>query len=191
MVGTVFEHPIDDGVGGVEHDELGFGLGAAALGRNRHFDRVAANQLDRDDGRSVVFGVGPLAGRIGQDGGAQLVVGVEIGAAHALVDQILQLLGLLAGGRLKAHVHADLEKDGDDACVLTDGTMSLGAHAAVDQQLGDGVLGRGRLLALVGLGQTGDEVFRVVVADVLQRTGDAGNKIFLSNDGHDGSSCTL
>ena len=62
--------------------------------------------------------------------------------------------------------------------------MALGAHAAVDEDLRHGVSGGGGLLALVGLGEAGDVVDRVVVADVLQRAGDAGDEIFLADDGH-------
>ena len=39
--GDGLEDPVDDGVGGVEHDELGFGLGAAALGRDGDVDIAA------------------------------------------------------------------------------------------------------------------------------------------------------
>jgi hypothetical protein len=41
-------------------------------------------------------------------------------------------------------------KHGDDAGVLADRAVAFGAHARVDQDLGDGVLGRRRFLALVG-----------------------------------------
>jgi hypothetical protein len=65
--------------------------------------------------------------------------------------------------------------------------VSFGAHAAVDEDLRNGIFGRVRLLALVGFGQAGDVVHRVVVADVLQRAGDACDEVFLANDGHEGS----
>jgi hypothetical protein len=53
------------------------------------------------------------------------------------------------------------------------GRWPVGAHLAVGQDLRDRVLGGGALLALVGAGQVGDVVGGVVVADVLQRVGDA------------------
>jgi hypothetical protein len=57
--------------------------------------------------------------------------------------------------------------------------VAFGAHARVDQDLGDGVLrGRG-LLALVGGGKVPDVVHRVVVADVLQGVGDGLDEVFL------------
>ncbi len=40
-------------------------------------------------------------------------------------------------------VHADLDEGGDDAGVLADGTVAFGAHAGVDEDLRDGVLGGG------------------------------------------------
>jgi hypothetical protein len=70
-------------------------------------------------------------------GCAQLVVRMVIGATHAFVDHVLDA----HGGVVPAHVHADLEEDGDDAGVLADRPVALGTHARVDQDLRDGVLG--------------------------------------------------
>ena len=42
-------------------------------------------------GGGVVFGVVALAGGVGLERGAELVVGVEIGAAHAFVDHLLHV----------------------------------------------------------------------------------------------------
>src|SRR5690606_24736090 len=162
------EHPVDDGVGGIEHHELALGLRAAALGRDDHVHLVARHDLDVDHGRGVVAGVQALAGRVGQDRGAQLVVRVVVGAAHALVDHVLHAHGRV----VPAHVHADLQEHGDDAGVLADRAVAFGAHARVDQDLRHRVLGRGRFLALPGGGEVADVVDRVVVADVLQRVGD-------------------
>jgi hypothetical protein len=62
--------------------------------------------------------------------------------------------------------------------------MALGAHARVDEDLRDGVLGGVRLLDLVGAREVGDVVNRVVEADVLQRVGYAADYVVLANDGH-------
>jgi hypothetical protein len=62
--------------------------------------------------------------------------------------------------------------------------MALGAHARVDQDLRHRVLRRGRLLQLPGAGQVGDEVLRVVVADVLKGIGDGLDEIGLLDGGH-------
>ena len=183
--GDGFEHPLDDGVGGVEHDEFAFGFGASALGGDGDVDFVAFDEFDVDDGGGVVFGVLAGAGGVGEERGAELVVGIEIGAADAFVDHFLEVEGgLLAVGAFEADVHADFDEDVDDAGVLADGAMALGAHAAVDEDLRHGVFGGVGLLALVGLGEAGDVVGGVVVADVLQRAGDAGDEIFLADDGH-------
>ena len=107
-----------------------------------------------------------------------MLSGFEVGAAHALVDHLLH-----RQRRVPAHVHADLEEHHGDAGVLADRAVALGAHARVDQNLGDGVLGGRALLALVGCGQRLDVVDRVVVADVLEGVGDALDEIFLTDGG--------
>ena len=45
--GDGFEDPVDDGVGGVEHGELGFGFGAAAFGCDGDVDVAAGDQSRR------------------------------------------------------------------------------------------------------------------------------------------------
>ena len=102
-----------------------------------------------------------------------------VGLAHAFVDHLLdrQL-------RIPAHIHTDLQEHGDDAGVLADRPVTLGAHARIDQDLGDGVLGCGRFLALVGLRQILDVVHRMEIADVLQRIGYGLHEIGLTDGGH-------
>src|SRR5690606_3995375 len=84
------------------------------------------------------------------------------------------------------HVHPDLQEDVDDAGVLADRAAAFRAHARVGQDLRDRVLGRWRLFALVGAGQVGDVVGGVVVADVLQGSGDAFNEIVVADGRHGG-----
>ena len=81
-----------------------------------------------------------------------LLSGLVVGAAHAFIRS--------GSSReaVPAHVHADLEEHVDDAGVLADGAVAFGAHARVGQDLRDGVLGGGALLALIGAGQVGDVV---------------------------------
>ncbi len=62
--------------------------------------------------------------------------------------------------------------------------MALGAHAGVDEDLGDGVLGGGGLLVLVGAGEVGDVVGGVVEADVLECVGYAADYVVLADGGH-------
>jgi hypothetical protein len=62
--------------------------------------------------------------------------------------------------------------------------VPFGAHAAVGENLGDGVLGRRALLALVGGAERLDVVERVIVADVLEGVGDALDEVFLLDSGH-------
>jgi len=96
----------------------------------------------------------------------------------------LQVHLLLAGRGFKAHIHAHFHKSVHNARVLADGPVALGAHAAVDQNLRNRVFGGMRLFALVRFGQASDVVYRMVVADVLQRARNTRNKIFLPDDGH-------
>ena len=88
--GDGLEDPVDDGVGGVEHDELGLGLAAAALGCDGYVDGVARDEGDFDDAGCVVDCVLAGEGGVAEDGAAQLVVGVEPGAADAFVADLLQ-----------------------------------------------------------------------------------------------------
>ncbi len=146
--GTVFSTHSTIESDGFSIDELRLRLRAAALGRDVHINLVAGHDRHVHHGRRIVLGVLARAGRIGQDAGAQLVVLVQIGAAHAFVHHVLD-----AHGRVPLHVHADLQEDGHDAGVLADGAMAFGAHARVDQDLRDGVARRRRLLLLVGARQ--------------------------------------
>jgi hypothetical protein len=57
--------------------------------------------------------------------------------------------------------------------------VAFGTHAAVGEDLGDGILGGRALLALVGGAERLDVVERVVVADVLECVGDALDEVFL------------
>jgi hypothetical protein len=88
---------------------------------------------------------------------------------------------------LEAHVHADLQEDVDDAGVLADRPVALGAHLRIGEDLGDRVLGGRPLLELVGAGEVGDVVGGVVVRDVLQRRGDAVDEIGVADRGGHGS----
>jgi len=63
--------------------------------------------------------------------------------------------------------------------------VAFRAHARIGEDLRDGVLGCGRLLALVRATERADVVDRVVVRDELQRVGNALNQIRLL-DGNDG-----
>ena len=82
--GDSLEHPVDDGVGRIQHDEFRLGLGASAFGGDDDFDRVAGNDRHVDDGGRVVIGVRAFAGGIGEYAGAQLVVLMQVGAANTL-----------------------------------------------------------------------------------------------------------
>src|SRR3546814_9087917 len=102
---------------------------------------------------------------------------MEIGAAHAFVDDLLG-----AAGSVEAAVHAPLDEDGDDAGVLTDRPMPLGAHAAVRQYLRHRILGGGRHLAGIGRAQSADIIHRVEIADILESVGDRLDQIVLADD---------
>src|SRR5271157_2440869 len=112
---------------------------------------------------TIVLGVLARSGGIGQHAGAQLVVLMEIRAAHTFIDHVLD-----THGGVPLHVHADLEEDAHDAGVLADGAMAFRAHARVDQDLRDSVARRGRLLLLVRARHAANEIGRMIVGNVLQ-----------------------
>ena len=176
--GDLLDHPVDDIVAGIHHLELGLVLAAAALRRDVDRDRVAGHHLDREDAGRVVARVAAREGGIGEDRGAQFVVGVVVGAAHAFIDDVLQ-----GAGRIEAAVLAPFDEHIDDAGVLADRAVPFGAHPAVGQDLRDRVLRRRALFRLVGIAQRADIIHRVVIADELQRVGDAVDQIVLA-DGH-------
>ncbi|MNE37384.1 hypothetical protein D3C80_1312330 [compost metagenome] len=174
------EHPVDDRVGRVEHGHLRLVLGAAALGRHVHFHGVARDDGVVDDRRGVVLGVFTSACRVGQDRGTQDVFRQVVGAAHAFVDHVVQ-----AHGRaIPAHVHTDAHEHGNDTGVLADRAVASGAHARVDQNLGDGVTCSRRLFTQIGLMHGLDEVNGVVVRNELQGVGNALNQVVLLDHGH-------
>jgi hypothetical protein len=106
---------------------------------------------------------------------------MRVAAAHTLVDHV----GDAHGRAVPPHVHADLHEHRHDARVLADGPVAFGAHAAVGENLRDRVLRRGALFEFIGAAERLDVVERMVVADVLQRVGNALDQVFLFDDGHD------
>ena len=173
------QHPVHDRVGRVEHGQLRLVLGAAALGRTDDLDLVAGDDFVVHHGRGVVLAVLALAGWIEKHRGAQLVVRIEVGAAHAFVHHFLH-----AQGGVPAHVHADLEEDHGNPGVLADRAVAFGAHARVGQDLRDGVTCGGAFLALPGFAERLDVVERMVVADELEGVGDGLDEVFLADGGH-------
>ncbi len=133
-----------------------------------------------DDRRRVVLGVLPGACRVSKDGGTQDVFRQVVGAPYALVDHVVEA----QGGAIPAHVHADLDENGDDAGVLADRTMPRGAHARVDQDLRHRVAGSRRLFAQVRLVHGLDEVDGVVIGNELQSVGNALYQVVLLDQGH-------
>jgi hypothetical protein len=124
MVGTVFTTQSRMLSDGVEHRHLRLVLRTATLGSDGHLESVARHQLHVDHRRGVVTGVAARAGRVGQHRAAQQVVGVGVGAAHPFVDHLGD-----AERPLPAQLHADLQKDVDDAGVLADRAVALCAEA--------------------------------------------------------------
>src|SRR3546814_11973273 len=78
---------------------------------------------------------------------------MHIGLADAFVDHVLKT----HGRAIPAHIHADLYKDSDDSGVLTDRSVTPGAHAAVGEDLSDRVLGGGAWFGVLGRAQRTDK----------------------------------
>src|SRR3546814_14045901 len=78
----------------------------------------------RSRGRRVVLRIHPPERWSGEDRGAERVLGIAIGTPHALVDHRLE-----APVRLQPAILPPFHEDGDDARVLADRPVPLGAHA--------------------------------------------------------------
>ena len=137
-------HPIGHRGGGREVGEAGLVLGPAPLGGHRHGHAVARYQLGMDHGRRIVARVATVAQRVSDHGGAQRIVGVGIGAADAVVHELLQ-----GPSAVDPRPHADLDEGIDHARILADRTTAEGRHAGVDEDLADRIPG-GRT-GLVGM----------------------------------------
>ena len=143
-----FEDPVHHRVTWVEHDHFAFILRAAALGGHGDFNGVAWNNLRKDDGWRIVFGVFSQKFGVCDNAGTQRVVRMVVSLANAFVNGVIET----AREAFPTDVHAHLEKDIDDAGVLANGAVSGGAHFAVRQNLGNRVFGRRALLAFVSAG---------------------------------------
>ena len=171
--------PVHDRITRVEHRKLRFILGAAALRRQLHLDRITGHDLVVHDGRRVVTRVLARERRVGHDRRAQHVVGLQVGASHAFVHHLLD-----RHRGVPTHVHADLEKHHHDPGILADRAMPFGAHARVGEDLRDRVFGGRALLLLVGVAQRMDVVQRMKVRDVLERVGDGLDEVRLGDGRH-------
>ena len=182
-VRNLFEHPVDDAVRRDEHGELGLVFRAAALRGDRDLDLVARDDLPMDDGGGVVLRV--LAGEFRRvhRGEAQDVFGAGVGTAHAFVDGVLNR----AREAFPTDVHADLHEDDGKTGVLADRTVADLAEAGVFENLADRILRGGAFLAGIGRGHVTEEVGGMVVADVLEGSGDALDEVVLLD--HRGHGC--
>src|SRR5581483_818939 len=153
-------------------------LRAPALRGNLDLDLVPGNELHADHGGGVVLRVPAAEIRLVQHRGAQLVFRIEVGAAHALVDRLLEIV------EVQAHPGADLQEHVDDAGVLADRAMAFRAHPRIGEDLRDRVLRRRRLLALVGAAERADVIGGVVIRNKLQRVRDALHQVFRAEDRH-------
>ena len=128
--GYGLDYPVHDAVGGIQHGETGFRLRAAALGGDMHAHLVPRHRLHMYNRRRVVAGIPAAAGGVIEYGCAQYVIGMGIGAVHAFVDHVGD-----AHAGLPLHIHSYADEHRDDAGVLADGTMALGAKAGINQDL--------------------------------------------------------
>src|SRR5690606_37539361 len=78
------------------------------------------------------------------------------------------------------HFHENRHNPG----VLANGTMPLGTHTGVDEDLSHGILGCRRLFPQIGLMHGLDEINGVIVGNKLQRISHAIDQIILTNDDH-------
>ena len=82
------------------------------------------------------------------------------------------------------HFHPDLDENGNDPRILTNGAMAHGTHSRIDENLRHCIF-RGRvLLNLPGAMDSLNKIKRVVVGNELQGIGDAINQILLFDHRH-------
>src|SRR6185437_16380870 len=124
-------------------------------------------------------GIAPRTGWVGEDGGAEFVIRIQISAAHTLIDHLLY-----SHLSVPAHIHADLQEHRYDAGVLAYRAMALGAHARVDQNLRHGIARGGRFLQLIRASEITNVVRRMIVADVLECVGHALDEVVLPDCRH-------
>jgi hypothetical protein len=143
---------------------------------------IESHHLDVQHARRIVLGVAAGESGVGQHRGAQFVVGVQIRQPHAFIDDLLQR----SAGVVKPAIHTPFDEDVDDAGILADRAVPLGAHPAVGQDLRDRILGGGALLGLIRFAERTDIIHRVIERDELQRVGHALDQIGFADDGgHD------
>ncbi len=140
---------------------------------------LPGDELDVHDGRRVVAGVLPGEQRVRDDRGAQPIVGSQRSrgarlhppspAGRAFVSQRTPMPAFT--NTLTMPVSWQI------------GRRPFGAHARIRQDLGDGVLCRGRLLARVGAAEVLDVVGGVVVGDELQGVSDALHEVGFTDQG--------
>ena len=128
---------------------------------------------------SVVPSIFALAIGIAKNRGTQYIVWVGVGLTHTLIDHIRE-----AHIPLPLHVHADPDKHRDNAGVLADRTVTHGAHARIDQNLSHGVFRCLGLFAVIGLFYRLNKIHRMIVGNILQRVGNAVDKVLLANNSH-------
>jgi hypothetical protein len=172
-------HPVDDGIRRVEHRQLGLVLGAAALGRHAHVHRIAGHHLHVDHRRRVVAGVAACPCGIVEYRGAQHVVRVRVGAAHALVDHLRDRQ--LASQRTSMPIFRNT--------VTIPVSWQIGrwpsAHMRELMRIcAIASFAAGLTLHLPGAVHGLHIVQRVVVGDELQRVGHAVYEIILADHGH-------
>ena len=77
------------------------------------------------------------------------------------------------------HLHPDLDENGNDPCILTNGAMAHSTHSGIDENLRHCIF-RGRvLLHLPGAMDSLNKIKRVVIRNKLQGVGDTINQILL------------
>ena len=160
----------------VEHRELRLVLGSAALGRNGDMNLAARDHLGLDHGGRIVTAVLAAVQRVDHDRCAKRVRLERPRLAHRIVDHLLKRTR-----PIRLRLHPDLDKGIHGAGILANRAMPGRAHPRIDEDLRNGGPGRGALLARVGARHGRDEVWRMVVRDVLQRIRDAGDQIRLGD----------
>ena len=135
--GHDIQHPVHQTGGGIEYGKFGLVFRAASLGGDTNAKPISGYRTGVDHCRSVVSGVLSRTCRVSDHGGAQHIVGMTVSSAYPFVYHLFH-----AELRLPLQMHADIDKSHHHAGVLAYRPVSFGAHAGVDQYLGNRIFSR-------------------------------------------------
>ena len=156
-------------------------LAAASFGHDMDAECFTRDKLVVNDRGRIVVGIEPGPGWIADDRFTEWVIWVGVGPANTFVDHVIET----HGHPVPTNIHADRQKDGHDPCILADWPMSFRGHSRIYKNLPYRILRGRRLLSLECRCHASDKIGGMIIGDILQSIGHAGNNIILANMSYD------